>query len=480
MFHPGLDIAVSPPEWIPPAVPGEPFTVQVTLSQGDLTERAYFRIAGADAVPAPLALEAMLPLALVPAMKLGSPLRFSSPISRTLLDGVRRFQEIFSTWYPDFKTVPIHAAPLHPSPGTPMAVGVGVFFSGGLDSSYSLLKHRGELTHAIFVHGCDIPLANTAYRDTTVARLAETARSCGVSLITVETDLLRFSDAFCHWGHHYHGSALAAIGMLLSNTVGKVYLASSTSYMRIVPWGSSAVTDPLWSSRHLEIVHDGAEKERLDKIRTLIQFPVALRNLRVCFETPEGGYNCGHCEKCYRTMVGLRVCGALDECRAFDRPLDLAAMASSPGGSGEIRPVALLAHQPRERAPHGNRLRSDPGPRRSPSPQLVPRTGAAPFTAKRRDCGLAFLAGRTAEVPHRPVQKPARRGPVWFAERILEWLPTVRDKAFDRLANLDRPWFEKDCGVTGSSGCRTAWTGPQRRPPNAMTSSARATRSVNR
>ncbi len=331
MFVPGNEILVASPEWIPPAEPGDPSTILVTLRQGDLAEQITFRINGADVSESPLGLEAMLPLVLVPAMKLGSPIRFAAPLASQILEGARKFQEIFSVWYPEFQPISIYAnsTPIDRDIA-PLAQGSGVFFSGGLDSSYSLLKHRTGLTHAIFIHGCDIPLTNIAYRDATQARLAETAHSLGITLITVETDLLRFSDAYCHWGYHYHGSALAAMAMLLGSSLSRVYIASSTSFLRIVPWGSSYVTDPLWSTPRMQVIYDGAEKERLGKIETLIRFPVALDNLRVCFETPDGGYNCCKCEKCFRTMVGLRLLGALDACKAFEHPLDLDAMVAHP------------------------------------------------------------------------------------------------------------------------------------------------------
>ena len=38
------------------------------------------------------------------------------------------------------------------------ASGVACFFSGGLDSFHTHLKHREEVTHIIFVYGFDIAL----------------------------------------------------------------------------------------------------------------------------------------------------------------------------------------------------------------------------------------------------------------------------------------------------------------------------------
>jgi hypothetical protein len=53
----------------------------------------------------------------------------------------------------------------------------------------------------------------------------------------------------------------------------------------------------------------------MNKLHVLVQYPEVLSRLRVCWEN-EGNYNCGLCEKCVRTMLGLRALG-VDRCAAF-------------------------------------------------------------------------------------------------------------------------------------------------------------------
>ena len=419
-------------------------TCRVTLTQGNATEHVFFRVTGADITKSPMEMEALVPLVLVPAMRLGSPLRFQGPLDRVVLAGAKRFQEIFSVWYPEFQPVPIHAEVVDRGSHPGRAQGVGVFFSGGLDSSYSLLKNCGELTHAIFIHGCDIPLANTGFRDRTVARLTETAKECGVSLIVIETDLLRFSDTYCHWGHHYHGAAMAGMAGLLGGTLRKVYVASSTSYLRIVPWGSTMVTDPLWSTGSMEVVHDGAEQERMGKIRRLIQSPVALRNLRVCFENPDDGYNCGQCEKCFRTMDGLRLCGALNACGAFDRPLDLAAMISHPEvleKFGKLRSWTINYEMARSMGTDLELIQALEELHR-----LSSYLGLVQLMCREKNFITTTPHWRSSLPKFRTALFASLRDedPAWFTGKILQWLPAARDQALERLANLDRPWFKRN------------------------------------
>jgi hypothetical protein len=89
---------------------------------------------------------------------------------------------------------------------------------------------------------------------------------------------------------------------------GKVFIAASHTYAELFPWGSHPLTDSMWSSDATEIVHDGADASRSEKLRRIVQAPPLLEGLRVCWM--DAGYNCGRCEKCLRTMAALRALGA--------------------------------------------------------------------------------------------------------------------------------------------------------------------------
>lgn len=74
-------------------------------------------------------------------------------------------------------------------------------------------------------------------------------------------------------------------------------------------------------------MHHAARTGRLAKMRLLVTSETAMRHLRVCWVNPGGTYNCGRCEKCLRTLAGLRVLGAADRCRSFSSGLDLAEIS---------------------------------------------------------------------------------------------------------------------------------------------------------
>ncbi len=149
----------------------------------------------------------LLPLGLFPAMVTGSRLKLPGEISPRLLSAVPKIQDIFRLWgdeywggrYSGLQRITVDAEVR----GGPMerASGVACFFSGGVDSFYTLLKHREEITHIIFVHGFDISLEQHELRAQASRMAYEVSREWGKSLIEVETNLRSFSDASVGWVH---------------------------------------------------------------------------------------------------------------------------------------------------------------------------------------------------------------------------------------------------------------------------------------
>ncbi len=350
------------------------WVVSASIKIGDEHKEVWFRLpAGAVAS----ANEAFLALTLFPAMREGRPLQTEGPVSPRLLGNVPIIQEIFRTWDFRFRRIAIEAAPGEIASSNP-SQDVGCFFTGGLDSFYTALKHKDEITHLVFVHGFDISLDDFSLRARVSKSLREVAAKLQKPLIEVETNLREFSDSYVTWDFQ-HGAALASVGLLLSPRFRRMYIAASRSYADLIPLGSHPLLDPLWSTEQTEIVHDGCEATRVEKAAEIASDDTAVRYLRVCWENRGGAYNCGQCEKCLRTMACLRTVGVLERCLAFDRPLDLGALASV-----EVKEI-YRAHLERNL-------------------EVLERSGADPELARAlRDC----LSGRQ------------HRGPRGFARRAL-------------------------------------------------------------
>lgn len=71
-----------------------------------------------------------------------------------------------------------------------------------------------------------------------------------------------------------------------------------------------------FSSPFLRIYSDGMGKSRLEKLSEVAKYPPSYKYLNVCLDDSD---NCGKCEKCVRTLLGLDLLGVLDKYKSvFD------------------------------------------------------------------------------------------------------------------------------------------------------------------
>jgi len=279
----------------------------ITTAQADTVEvsatvdgfRLWYRLP--NSYPVSQAGDPFLAAALLPAMLRGEKIEIdpSLPVSPKLLENVFLLQEIHHCWNPVFKVVPISATTL---PAEPLNVGTFTFFSGGVDSMYTFLKRKEELSHAVFIQGFDFFLDSGTYQ-TAIKRNASFLREFDNTLIPVETNHYPFGYRYNLSRNLTQGSALASVALLLG--FPRIYVPAAYSYSQLIPLGSHPLTDPLYSNEYVEIIHDGAEARRVDKVIKIAECKSALVNLRACLD--EMNVNCGKCSKCLRTMIPLNL-----------------------------------------------------------------------------------------------------------------------------------------------------------------------------
>ena len=261
--------------------------------------------------------EAYVAATLLPAMKEGGDLTPPGPLDPQFTDNLETIQDIYSTWYPELHRVHIHADRASTTSRGSQGGKTAAFFTGGVDSFYTLLKHEDEIDALIYVHGFDVALSNLPLR----RQVSDMVRAVGAlfnkQVIEVETDLRAFSDRHARW-ERYHGAALTTVGLTLPKEFARCFIPSSFPYNHLRIWGSHPLLDPLWGTDTLTFIHDGCEASRFHKCRYISGNKAVRRYLRVCWKNPEGAYNCGRCEKCIRTMTFLLGAGALDTCSTFD------------------------------------------------------------------------------------------------------------------------------------------------------------------
>lgn len=245
-------------------------------------------------------------------------------MSAQLLTGIERVQRVHRIWrtdersqaYPIFRDTKVLAHPKSKSPSTAVK-GVASFFSGGVDSFYTLLANEKEVTHLIYIHGFE-GQSDSEDVAVTLDNVREAARKLNKELVEVQTNARDLFQEYVSWAH-YHGSLLASVALLLAPQFQKVFIPSTHDVAQLFPWGSHPEVDPHFSIEGCALVHDRCDVTRLEKTATLAASSVALEHLRVCWRP---AFNCGQCGKCVRTRLGLQALG-VSAASFSDGPLSL-------------------------------------------------------------------------------------------------------------------------------------------------------------
>ena len=302
-----------------------PARVDLLIDTPTRNYQVYITGAGLQSQPG---LEAGVTLALLAAMRTGSILRVEGALSATFLQGVQQYIRRFTASFPEFSVVEVRPdSILHDQKVEPTGR-CASFFSGGVDSFFTLLKGRGSISDIIYIHGFDVRLDDWPRRHAIDAMGVAVAQALGVRYVPVESNLGKVLQDFGLWNRHAHGLALIAVARMLAGYIDEVRIPSSYSIDEQEPWGSWLETDPLLSDERLRIVHDACEARRMDKVKRLATEPLALKYLRVCWGREDGMYNCCRCEKCIRTMTSLAILGVLKDADAFTLPLEPRRVAS--------------------------------------------------------------------------------------------------------------------------------------------------------
>ena len=272
-------------------------------------------------------LDAWLLWLLPHAFEAGEDLFLDGPVDAELLRNAHELMEVWACWRPDKKPVRVTA---EPADATELrGPRKGLFFTAGIDSFFSLLHHdemarlhpewkMRPIDDLIYVEGYDIPLNKRPALDRKRTALQAVAEETGKTLVALTTN---FRDTGVSlrknaWGPIVHGCAVAAGGLLLGKRWHTLLLSATVAYDDYGPWGSTCVTDPMFSTSATRLWHYGAGTDRLRRVDFISRFDAPLNHLHVCWQ---GGseQNCGTCEKCFRTLLALDMAGARQRARTF-------------------------------------------------------------------------------------------------------------------------------------------------------------------
>lgn len=262
---------------------------------------------------------------LVPHLRLARPLEIQQHVCEVWRGNIEQAAQLLCEWW-GYGPGEIRG----PTQGAAAAVDrAALCFTAGVDSFHSLLRSASDASLLVFARGYDVDLRDRRRADWGEQTVRAVAAETGRRAVVLTTNLRRhptFRQA--SWEYTY-GSALAALGHLLSPHVGRLLVSASQQIGSSLTWGSRWDLDPLFSSSRLNIAHCGATLLRTQKLWEIAHEPLVQRHLRVCWQRGHEGGNCGRCEKCVRTMLTLECCGQLDRYPALGSRRDLVARVDS-------------------------------------------------------------------------------------------------------------------------------------------------------
>lgn len=283
----------------------------VIVENGGSRTKLFFKV---ESGPLPGSMNAAAIAVIFKAMADKQDVVVHGAVSKTLLENIDDFQEAWSAWMPQYSRIAFSAEKELNDPSTGHRRSI-LAYSGGVDATFSLWRHRRSswphkttMDSALLVHGFDLPLKNVEEFRKARDSAQAIASDAGVSLKTVETNVRSVGLAE-RWPYTYV-PALAACLHLFDEAHDVGVIGSDEPYSALViPWGSNPITNHLLSSGRFGVKYDSGGYTRTQKVKALAEWPTALSNLRVCWEGPKTGRNCGRCEKCIRTILNFRAVG---------------------------------------------------------------------------------------------------------------------------------------------------------------------------
>ncbi|MBW3095704.1 hypothetical protein [Pseudohoeflea coraliihabitans] len=295
--------------------PTDPSDIRVRVTGGNSDiGTVFFR---SSALPMTANGDALFCLGLTLAMELGAPVRINGEVEQGLLQNAGPIKDLLRSWYPFYRDIPVSTdGPTQRH--YPEGRGTALFYSGGIDSSYSLAEAAPRLTALISLIDAKRPGEMAHGSERLIASTTRIAETYGLTPVFIETNVRYVIHPYLGWTL-YHGSAMAAIRHLLGRHFDNVLIASSgDETVWDCPWGSHPTLDPLHATAGARLEHHGLVS-RLEKTRTLLEHPALMRELHIC--TDSATHNCGLCKKCRFTMACLTALDAFDQAPTFPKDL---------------------------------------------------------------------------------------------------------------------------------------------------------------
>jgi hypothetical protein len=185
------------------------------------------------------------------------------------------------------------------------------FYSGGVDSTYSLLKRsqKGLRQSLLTVHGMDYKHDDSERFEKLKNKTRKFSEMVGDQRLFVRSNVYDVYDKYkinSKNSHITHIFALAGISFLFSEQFSKILISADyrlDQQFAVHPWGSNSFTNNYFDDGLTRLFTIDDDVTRIEKLPTLMNSDVALNALTFCVDYKSRPENCGVCSKCMRTKL---------------------------------------------------------------------------------------------------------------------------------------------------------------------------------
>jgi hypothetical protein len=168
-------------------------------------------------------------------------------------------------------------------------------FSGGIDSTFSLLTNRDAKRRGFTATICGFDKIKDRNFIPLVAKTDSILKNLNYERILIQNNIKhkRFSLT--------HGLTLAGSLFLLSDLFEQGTFAADQTHAQdfnVWPWGSNHLTNGRFVGSDFIVRAVGAERTRTEKVAVIAKSGIDLQSLSFCREPGAVPSNCGACDKC--------------------------------------------------------------------------------------------------------------------------------------------------------------------------------------
>ena len=232
------------------------------------------------------------------AMEEGFNLHINEPVDPRVAANAEQLSQVWEMWAPNhFRSIKVTSASGW-SRGSEIRKPRVHLYSGGVDSTYSLLKDRLPDAPGYAVTVCGVDQTHEGNFPSLLDKTAPLLDKLNYERISVWTNAQRNPPALTH------GFTLAASAFLLSDLFVCGTLAADSTLaedMATFPWGTNHVTNEYFAGSDFFVQSAGADSKRTEKIAALVDAGIDPTWLSFCRKAIPA--NCGTCGKCIRTKA---------------------------------------------------------------------------------------------------------------------------------------------------------------------------------